>query len=170
MLNLKFYVYHSSVQSHESDIEDSRLLHSSVDPDMDLYSSESEVGISEDDCIIRSKKQKGKGWRKRHTLWSLPEVLKLVEGVSEYGVGKWTEIKKLLFPSYAHRTSVDLKDKWRNLLRASNKGLHGKKRGDPIRKNVSYTIPQHILRRVRELSVMHPHPRVRSKSNVSHTV
>ncbi|KAK8952518.1 hypothetical protein KSP39_PZI004832 [Platanthera zijinensis] len=57
--------------------------------------------------------------RKHHRQWMLSEVVKLVDGVSHYGVGRWTEIKRLLFSSSAHRTAVDLKDKWRNLLRAS---------------------------------------------------
>lgn len=47
--------------------------------------------------------------RKHHRLWTLPEVMKLIEGVSRYGVGRWTEIKRLLFPTSAFRSSVDLK-------------------------------------------------------------
>jgi hypothetical protein len=40
-----------------------------------------------------------------------------VEGVAKCGGGKWADIKKLGFPAIEHRTAVDLKDKWRNLLR-----------------------------------------------------
>lgn len=47
--------------------------------------------------------------RKHHRLWTLPEVMKLIEGVSHYGVGRWTDIKRLLFATSAFRTSVDLK-------------------------------------------------------------
>lgn len=47
--------------------------------------------------------------RKHHRAWTLSEVVKLVEGVSKFGVGKWSEIKRLSFSSYAYRTSVDLK-------------------------------------------------------------
>lgn len=47
--------------------------------------------------------------RKHHRLWTLAEVMKLIEGVSRYGVGRWTKIKRLLFSSSGHRTSVDLK-------------------------------------------------------------
>ncbi|KAL6495951.1 hypothetical protein OROGR_030514 [Orobanche gracilis] len=57
--------------------------------------------------------------RKHHRPWTLSEVVKLVEGIAKYGAGKWSEIKRLAFASYSYRTSVDLKDKWRNLLRAS---------------------------------------------------
>ncbi|KAF6163950.1 hypothetical protein GIB67_015541 [Kingdonia uniflora] len=57
--------------------------------------------------------------RKPHHTLSLCEVVKLVEGVSRYGIGRWSEIKRVSFASSPFRTSVDLKDKWRNLLRAS---------------------------------------------------
>ncbi|KAG8072615.1 hypothetical protein GUJ93_ZPchr0006g44555 [Zizania palustris] len=58
------------------------------------------------------------GKRKHHQAWTLSEVLKLVDGVARYGAGKWSEIRRVAF-SYSYRTSVDLKDKWRNLIRAS---------------------------------------------------
>lgn len=47
--------------------------------------------------------------RKHHRAWTLSEVMKLVEGVSRFGAGKWSEIKRLSFTSYPYRTSVDLK-------------------------------------------------------------
>lgn len=47
--------------------------------------------------------------RKHHRAWTVSEVVKLVEGVSKYGVGKWSEIKRLSFSSHSYRTSVDLK-------------------------------------------------------------
>lgn len=47
--------------------------------------------------------------RKHHTLWTISEVRKLIDGVSQYGVGRWSRIKKLFFPTSAHRTSVDIK-------------------------------------------------------------
>lgn len=49
------------------------------------------------------------GQRKHHKLWTISEVRKLIDGVSEYGVGRWTQIKRLLFSSSVHRTPVDLK-------------------------------------------------------------
>lgn len=42
-------------------------------------------------------------------MWTLSEVIKLVDGVSEYGVGRWTEIKRLLFSSSGYRTPIDLR-------------------------------------------------------------
>lgn len=47
--------------------------------------------------------------RKHHRLWTTAEVRKLIDGVSQYGVGRWSRIKKLFFSTSAHRTSVDLK-------------------------------------------------------------
>ncbi|XP_038693684.1 uncharacterized protein LOC119991395 isoform X2 [Tripterygium wilfordii] len=93
--------------------------------------------------------------RKHHRAWSLAEVMKLVEGVARYGAGRWSEIKRLAFASYSYRTSVDLKDKWRNLLKASfapttaDKGINSKKQA------ASMPIPAPVLVRVRELAEMH---------------
>ncbi|KAJ0257235.1 TRF-like 3 [Hirschfeldia incana] len=94
--------------------------------------------------------------RKHHRAWSLSEVEKLVEGVSKYGVGKWSVIKKLSFSSYSYRTSVDLKDKWRNLLRASIARTPLNEMGS-LRKYGSMTIPSQVLSQVRELSQKKSH-------------
>lgn len=75
---------------------------------MEALSAESQEDVSEDECMARSY-AKGGGRRKRHISWTPSEVVKLVEGVSQCGVGRWTEIKRLLFSSSSHRTSVDLK-------------------------------------------------------------
>ncbi|CAN8292854.1 unnamed protein product [Cochlearia groenlandica] len=87
--------------------------------------------------------------RKHHRAWTLSEVMKLVEGVSKYGVGKWSEIKRLSSSSFSHRTPVDLKDKWRNLLKAT-------KSQTPIRgslkKHGSMVMPSEVLLQVRELA------------------
>ncbi|XP_078440231.1 uncharacterized protein LOC144710359 [Wolffia australiana] len=101
--------------------------------------------------------------RKHHRLWTLAEVMKLIEGVSKCGVGRWTKIKRLLFSSSGYRTSVDLKDKWRNLLRASGAHVPGhKKEIESKRKSQSGMVPQSVLRRVRDLAAIHPYPRERS--------
>ncbi|OEL31995.1 hypothetical protein BAE44_0006986, partial [Dichanthelium oligosanthes] len=44
----------------------------------------------------------------------------LVNGVSEYGVGKWKYVKTKYFLT-SIRTPVHLKDKWKNLVKACNK-------------------------------------------------
>ncbi|KAL2516389.1 TRF-like 6 [Forsythia ovata] len=94
--------------------------------------------------------------RKHHRPWTLSEVVKLVEGVAKYGAGRWSEIKRLAFASYSYRTSVDLKDKWRNLLRASFVQLPAEKgmQVQSSRKHASIPIPAPILLRVRELAEM----------------
>lgn len=93
--------------------------------------------------------------RKHHRAWTLAEVLKLVEGVSRYGAGKWSEIRRVSFSSGSHRTSVDLKDKWRNLLKASFAQVPTDKGAAGSRKPTSLPIPASILRRVRELAEKH---------------
>ncbi|KAA8516557.1 hypothetical protein F0562_016937 [Nyssa sinensis] len=97
--------------------EECRMKHASIrglNSDEELSPAE-----SEDDFVRTIRYKKGGNQRKHHRLWTLSEVKKLIDGVSQYGVGRWTDIKRLLFSSSAHRTPVDLKDKWRNLLRAS---------------------------------------------------
>eukprot|EP00249_Psilotum_nudum_P020369 c27672_g1_i3 orf=374-2293(+) len=90
--------------------------------------------------------------RKHHRPWTIREVMKLVEGVAHCGVGKWAEIKKLAFYNSVYRTSVDLKDKWRNLLRASDAYLQASKQGEQRRKHTSPAIPGPLLLRVCELA------------------
>ncbi|OIW11801.1 hypothetical protein TanjilG_21135 [Lupinus angustifolius] len=73
------------------------------------------------DCNIATvPTTKGGVRRKHHQAWTLVEVMKLVEGVSQCRAGRWSEIRRLSFSSYSYRTSVDLKDKLRNLLKASS--------------------------------------------------
>lgn len=62
-----------------------------------------------DDNVATVPTVKGGMRRKHHRAWTLSEVMKLVEGVSRYGAGRWSEIKRLAFASYSYRTSVDLK-------------------------------------------------------------
>jgi len=50
---------------------------------------------------------------------SVEETEALVIGVERCGGGKWADIKKLGFPVIAQRSAVDLKDKWRNLMRVA---------------------------------------------------
>lgn len=66
-------------------------------------------GDTSDDNIATVPTAKGGIRRKHHRAWTLGEVMKLVEGVSRYGAGRWSEIKRLAFASYSYRTSVDLK-------------------------------------------------------------
>lgn len=63
----------------------------------------------DDTLTVAESAEEASGRRKHHRLWSISEVKKLIEGVSQYGVGRWSRIKKLFFSASAHRTSVDLK-------------------------------------------------------------
>lgn len=107
-----------------------------------------------DDNVATVPTAKGGVRRKHHRAWTLVEVKKLVEGVSKCGAGRWSEIKRLAFASYSYRTSVDLKDKWRNLLKASFAQTPPDEAMNS-RKNASVPIPAPILLRVRELAEMH---------------
>ncbi|KAK4267225.1 hypothetical protein QN277_024034 [Acacia crassicarpa] len=106
---------------------------------------------SSDDNIVTVPTSKGGMRRKHHRAWTLAEVVKLVEGVSRCGAGRWSEIKRLSFASYSYRTSVDLKDKWRNLLKASS-AQAASDEGMNSRKHGTVPIPEPILVRVRELA------------------
>ncbi|KAE8696375.1 subtilisin-like protease isoform 1 [Hibiscus syriacus] len=111
------------------------------------------AGDTSDDNVVTVPTAKGGTRRKHHRAWTLSEVMKLVEGVSKYGAGRWSEIKRLAFASYSYRTSVDLKDKWRNLLKASFAQTPMDKGANP-RKHPLMPIPAPILLRVRELAEM----------------
>ncbi|KAI7753841.1 hypothetical protein M8C21_031995 [Ambrosia artemisiifolia] len=90
--------------------------------------------------------------RKLHRVWTVSEVKKLLDGVAHFGVGKWTHIKKSFFSSSAHRTPVDLKDKWRNLLKASH-AIKGSRIEDDQKRSQSWRpLPKSVLCRVRELA------------------
>ncbi|CAN4117082.1 unnamed protein product [Withania somnifera] len=117
--------------------------------------------VNPKDAVSPKKLDQDGARRKHHRLWTVSEVRKLIDGVAQYGVGRWSHIKKLYFASSVHRTPVDLKDKWRNLLKAcylqkqskiTEKGKH----------NLSWRpLPKSVLHRVSELANMHPYPRNR---------
>ncbi|KAI4382312.1 hypothetical protein MLD38_008291 [Melastoma candidum] len=110
-----------------------------------------DVIIPKEVPINTSPIQKGTRRRKHHISWTLSEVMRLIEGVSHLGVGRWSKIKRLLFATSKHRTSVDLKDKWRNLVKASAH-LRRKKKGMQARKPLTHQAPESVLRRVQELA------------------
>ncbi|KAI3871318.1 hypothetical protein MKX03_034305 [Papaver bracteatum] len=159
----RFAKQNTSVRVHEHDPGDNKNDRSLFDPEhsSDLESSHTEWqdDMSEsDDCITTVSTRKDLSRRKNHRVWTLSEVMKLIEGVSQHGVGRWTEIKWLLFRSSAHRTAVDLKDKWRNLLKASGAKLKNRRK-DYIGQKGSQPIPESALKRVKELAIIHPYPR-----------
>ncbi|KAG7597368.1 SANT/Myb domain [Arabidopsis suecica] len=132
----------------ESDKDHLKPIFTEVDQDMmepELLDSSGDC--SDDNCVDVPITQSAIR-RKLHRAWTVSEVEKLVEGVSKYGVGKWSDIKRLSFSPYTHRTSVDLKDKWRNLQKASSLN----RMGGGLKKHGSMAIPSHIMLQVRELS------------------
>ncbi|KAF5475838.1 hypothetical protein F2P56_007602, partial [Juglans regia] len=131
-----------------------------IESDKELVSSE-----SEDDGVTK-KISKKHDRRKHQRMWNPSEVIKLVDGISEYGVGRWTDIKRLLFSTSAYRTPIDLRDKWRNLLRASGAQKPTKKGVEQKQKHSLRPLPSSLLRRVLELAKIHPYPRVRISKNL----
>jgi len=53
--------------------------------------------------------------RRRPNIWDTGEEMALYRGVRKFGQGQWAKIK--LQYNFVDRTSVDLKDKWRNMIR-----------------------------------------------------
>ncbi|XP_010509403.1 PREDICTED: uncharacterized protein LOC104785817 [Camelina sativa] len=133
-----------------------KYMHTSTEntfPDDQLTSSE-----SEDDISVRKTSRTRSDRRKHQRMWTVDEVMTLVDGISHFGVGKWTDIKNNFFQSATHRTPVDIRDKWRNLLKASYNAGEAEER----RKSSSRPMPKDILHRVRELASRHPSPFSRS--------
>lgn len=71
---------------------------------------ENEMLMDESDDGVVTLRSDGDGARrKHHRLWTVSEVRELIDGVSQCGVGRWSQIKRLFFSSSDHRTPVDLK-------------------------------------------------------------
>ena len=72
---------------------------------------------------VTTKPTNASGKPKAHRPWTLVEVEALVRGVTHYGRGQWADIKALnmngVSAALVNRSAVDLKDKWRNLLRVA---------------------------------------------------
>lgn len=74
-----------------------------IEPDEEHFTSDSE------DDSVTTRRSKSHDRRKHQRMWTLTEVMNLVDGISEYGVGRWTDIKRLLFAASAYRTPIDLR-------------------------------------------------------------
>ncbi|MED6207120.1 hypothetical protein PIB30_032951 [Stylosanthes scabra] len=132
-----------------------------------LYEEEPVSSESEDECLT-PKRSKKKDRRKHQRMWTAAEVIKLVDGISEYGVGRWTDIKRFSFSSSSYRTPIDLRDKWRNLLRASSiqtNTIEDQKEDDENDDHGIRPLPSNVACRVRELAKIHPYPRQRGSKN-----
>jgi len=101
------------------------------------------------------------GKLKAHRPWRLDEVKALVRGVSHYGRGQWADIKALradgVSEALVNRSAVDLKDKWRNLLRVAMLPALYKRR------EVN-GVPLEILEQVRVLASSKPTPAAAAES------
>lgn len=107
---VKLMVYHFSIEVQNSeDFKDDRLSSPNEEVDTEPHSARSQDDICGDAFITRGNTQKVSSHRKHHISWTSSEVMKLIEGVSRCGVGRWAEIKRLMFSSSSRRTPVDLK-------------------------------------------------------------
>lgn len=52
--------------------------------------------------------------------WTEFEVQVLKQGCREFGIGSWSKILNKYRDKFNNRTQVDLKDKWRNIVRNVN--------------------------------------------------
>lgn len=125
---------------------------------LDSDSDEDEYAPSGSNSVKRTWKKTSYS-KKRNKLWSVSEVEKLVDGISRFGVGKWTAIKRTFFAT-SRRTCLDIRDKWRNLLRASSSKHKGNTKDNSLgTEDGSQSLLKSLLERVRELASRHPFPR-----------
>jgi len=116
------------------------------------------TSISEDDAPPPPQQQQQAARPKAHRPWSLAEVYALVGGVEHFGRGQWADVKQLaagdVATTLASRSSVDLKDKWRNLARVAALGGDGEA---PLRRReAADALPAELLARVRSLCAPAP--------------
>ncbi|KAK2454997.1 hypothetical protein P8452_02293 [Trifolium repens] len=124
----------------------------------------SEASEESEDEELTPKRCRTKDRRKNQRMWTASEVTKLMDGISEYGVGRWTDIQRFLFSAAGYRTPTDIRDKWRNLLRACSSQKFNKKEGEQNDdENSPRTLPLSVASRVLELSKIHPYPKRRNK-------
>ena len=58
--------------------------------------------------------------------WTENETIQLLVGVEIYGHGEWAKIKEENRETFQERTSVNLKDRYRNLIKPQNSDLFKK--------------------------------------------
>lgn len=86
----------------------------------DSFSSVSDLSGSDNEQESKKKSPKDtkENIHAKRSKWSDSEALFLVIGVELYGKGNWAKILRRLNDKFKNRTSVHLKDKYRNLERA----------------------------------------------------
>eukprot|EP00954_Amorphochlora_amoebiformis_P005362 422848-Amorphochlora_amoeboformis.AAC.4 len=87
--------------------------------------------------------QGGKGSKRARKFWAAEEEKALREGVQEFGSGKWLKILHKHKDVFKNRNSVDLKDKWRNMVRQDKRREDSKKKpaNHPLAHKPSTAIP-----------------------------
>jgi len=71
-------------------------------------------------AISKRKSKRTSAGRRKILRWGPEEVECLHAGVEKYGIGRWKEILEDRDFIFHHRTTVDLKDKYRNILKYGN--------------------------------------------------
>uniref|UniRef100_A0ACD5W1J3 Uncharacterized protein n=1 Tax=Avena sativa TaxID=4498 RepID=A0ACD5W1J3_AVESA len=119
--------------------------------------------------IFASKRQRSKN----NDHWTCEEVIKLVEGVETYGVGRWKKMKDRYFSKTSirdphsekekpHRIGENLKDKWRNLLRACGVPCSSKRKEKPQKKLI-LPLDIELIKRIKA-AARHSPPRRTTRS------
>jgi hypothetical protein len=77
---------------------------------------------------------KGERPRRQKRYFTAEEVEYLYEGIARFGLGNWSQILRNF--NFTHRTSVDLKDKWRNIIKRNPEEAEAKVREIQMRLNI----------------------------------
>jgi len=87
-----------------------KIFKPAKDANSDLESSDDDLDLSDDPLAFVPQKEANSGGRKR---WTAAEEEEVYRGVRKYGVGKWSRFAARL----PGRSNVDIKDKYRTMLR-----------------------------------------------------
>ncbi|DBA91273.1 TPA: mitogen-activated protein kinase tyrosine protein phosphatase sdp1 [Trebouxia sp. C0005] len=125
--------------------------------------SEKELQAHEDEEFLHAELCSRNRRCKHHNPWTLEETLTLIRGVEDCGGGKWADIKKRKYKSIENRSAVDLKDKWRNLMRVAVRPAAALRTKCAKRRE----LPLELLVQVRTLNAMHS--KAKASSNAAHS-
>ncbi|DBB13322.1 TPA: mitogen-activated protein kinase tyrosine protein phosphatase sdp1, variant 2 [Trebouxia sp. C0006] len=124
---------------------------------------EKELQMHEDQEFSDAELRSGNRRCKHHNPWTLEETLTLIRGVEDCGGGKWADIKKRKYKSIENRSAVDLKDKWRNLMRVAVLPAAALRTKCAKRRE----LPLEVLVKVCTLNAMHS--KAKASSNAAHS-
>ncbi|KAL9239325.1 hypothetical protein vseg_013660 [Gypsophila vaccaria] len=109
-----------------------------------------ELDSSDDDYLPNASRSRNK---KNSKHWTLDEVVKLVDGIAHFGLGQWTTVHRAFFSSSC-RNPTDIRDKWRNLVKAY--GNLKSQRKDRRQRKAFLSLPSAIIERIKELAKVVP--------------